>query len=268
MSMVINTNVSSENAIRLLDKASRSQTTSMERLTSGLRINHSKDDAAGQSVVTNMTSQSRGLVMSVQNANDGVNMIQSADGALGDSVELLQRMRELGIQSMNETYTDTQRTDMNEEFQQLNKELTRIGQTTKFNGQQLLSTADSYQFQVGWENGTTNKVKFSTFALASIGFSIKTIGTASAAVSGISAKLQSIQTQRAKWGALQNRLESGISNLNNVNENVQASRSRIQDTDYAKESANLARTQVLQQAGMSMLAQANQSSQNVLSLLR
>jgi len=268
MAMVINTNIGSENAIRLLDKTSRSQATSMERLTSGQKINHSKDDASGQSVVVNMTSQSRGLTQAVSNANDGMNMIQTADGALGDGVELLQRMREIGIQAMNETYTDPQRADMNEEFQSLNAELTRIGQTTKFNNQQVLSTAKSYQFQIGWENGTANQVHFSTFALASIAGSVTALGVASAAVSTISAKLQSIQTQRAKWGALQNRLENSVSNLNNVNENVKSSRSRLNDTDYAKESANLARTQVLQQAGMSMLSQANQGSQNILSLLR
>jgi len=268
MSMMLNTNIGAENAIRLLDKISRSQATSMERLTSGVRINHSKDDAAGQSVVINMTSQLRGLSMAVNNANDGMNMIQTADGALGDGVELLQRMRELGIQAMNETYTDAQRADMNEEFQSLNKELTRIGQTTKFNNQQVLSTAKSYQFQVGWETGTANQVHFSTFALASITGSVTALGVASAAVSTISAKLQSIQTQRAKWGALQVRLEFSVSSMMNMSENFSASRSRLFDADYAKEAANLARTQVLQQAGMSMLSQSNQMSQNILSLLR
>jgi len=157
---------------------------------------------------------------------------------------------------------------MNEEVQQLNHELTRIGQTTKFNGQQLLSTAKDYQFQVGWENGTANKVIFSTFPVASIGVSVVNLAAASVAVADISAKLQSIQTHRAKWGALQNRLEYTVSNLMNIDENVKSSRSRIQDTDYAKESANLARTQVLQQAGMSMLSQSNQMPQNIMSLLK
>ncbi len=268
MATVINTNVGSINAVRLLDQSARSQATSMERLTSGLRINNSKDDAAGQAVVTNMTSQIRGLDMAVRNANDGMSLVQTADGAMDEQVNMLQRMRELAIQSMTGTYTDTQREAMDAEVQELNSELTRIQSTIKFNGNSLLDGTSAINFQVGWENGSNNKIAFTKASFGSLGISIKTAATASAAVSTISARLQSIESQRAKWGALQNRLEYTVSNLQNVNENISASRSRIQDTDYAKEAANLARTQVLQQAGMSMLTQANQSTQNALSLLQ
>lgn len=267
MAMVINTNVASINASRLLDQSSRSQATSMERLTSGLRINNSKDDAAGQAVVTNMTSQVRGLDMAVRNANDGMSMIQTADGAMDEQVNMLQRMRELAIQSMNGTYNATQRDAMNEEVKQLNSELTRISSTTKFNGQSLLSSAKTVNFQVGWEGGANNKIAFSTAAFGSLAVSVTSAG-ASAALATISNRLVSIEKQRAKWGAVQNRLEYTNANLQNVAENTSASRSRIQDTDYAKEAANLARSQVLQQAGMSMLSQSNANSQNVLSLLR
>lgn len=278
MGMVINTNIGSENAIRLLDKTSRSQAISMDRLTSGLRINGASDDAAGLSVVTNMTVQSRGLNMSVRNANDGIAMLQTMDGAMEEVVNMLQRQRELSVQAMNGTYTDAQRNDMNAEFSQLTQEITRVGATTKFNGTAVLQSLDSTKFQVGWENGTNNKIgsgqldltiSVSDIALSVGGQSIGgSAGNASAALSVISDILSQIQTGRAKWGALMNRLDYSVNNLQNIDKNIKFSRSQIQDTNYAQESANLARTQVLSQAGMSMLSQSNQNSQNVLSLLR
>ncbi len=278
MGMVINTNIGSENAIRLLDKTSRSQAISMDRLTSGLRINGSSDDAAGLSVVTNMNSQSRGLNMAVRNANDGIAMLQTMDGAMEEVVNMLQRQRELSVQAMNGTYTDAQRNDMNAEFSQLAQEITRVGVTTKFNGTAVLQSMDSARFQVGWENGANNKIgsgqldlsiSVSDIALSVGGQSIGgSAGNASAALSVISNILSQIQTGRAKWGALMNRLDYSVNNLQNIDKNIKFSRSQIQDANYAQESANLARTQVLSQAGMSMLSQSNQNSQNVLSLLR
>ncbi len=278
MGMVINTNIGSENAIRLLDKTSRSQAISMDRLTSGLRINGSSDDAAGLSVVTNMNSQSRGLNMAVRNANDGIAMLQTMDGAMEEVVNMLQRQRELSVQAMNGTYTDAQRNDMNAEFSQLTQEITRVGVTTKFNGTAVLQSMDSARFQVGWENGANNKIgsgqldlsiSVSDIALSVGGQSIGgSAGNASAALSVISNILSQIQTGRAKWGALMNRLDYSVNNLQNIDKNIKFSRSQIQDANYAQESANLARTQVLSQAGMSMLSQSNQNSQNVLSLLR
>jgi flagellin len=314
--MVINTNIGSENAIRLLDKTSRSQATSMERLTSGQAINHAKDNAAGLAIVTGMTAQSRGTEQAVRNANDGMSMIQTMDGASDEIVNMLQRQRELAVQSLNGTYNKENRAQMNTEFQQLTKEISRVGTTTKFNNVDLmahmsttgsvLSTAASANFQqIGWQVGgqtgsrnklAVSKFNFTTNYSGSLGtgnvfgtfYFVSTNGTkvlsakgnsygaqgistqasASVAVMRIDSALSNIGTVRAKWGAFQNRLEYTVSNLQNVDTNIQAARSRIQDTDYARESANLARTQVLQQAGMSMLSQSNQSGQNVMSLLR
>jgi flagellin len=274
MAMVINTNVGSENAIRLLDKTARSQATTMERLTSGSRINSSKDDSSGLSVVTNMNVQTKGLQIGMNNANDAINMIQTADGGLSDATDLLQRMREISLQSMNSTYTSLQRGDMDAEFQQLNSEISRMASNTKFNNMALLRgtgenlAGGGFSFQIGWETGSQNRMIMSGFSLNSIKMDVKTMATASQAVISISVRLQSIQTQRAKWGAVVNRLDSAISNMNNMQTKTDAAKSRTLDTDYAKESANLARTQVLQQAGQAMLSQANQSSQNVMSLLR
>jgi flagellin len=314
MSMVINTNMGSVNAIRLLDQSSRSQATSMERLTSGKGINHAADNASGLAVVTGMDSQVRGTTQAIANANDGVSLIQTVDGASQQVVDMLQRQRELAVQSLNGTYNADNRNQMNTEFQQLTKEIDRIGETTKFNNVNimtaqgtngsLLSTATStVQTQIGWQvagnTGSRNKlgislanfytgvsaagatgaifgqttyqstngiksVRLSAFSKAGISTQTK----ASAAVMKIDSALSNIGTYRAKWGALQNRLQYTVTNLQNVNENMTAARSRIQDTNYAQESANLARTQVLQQAGMSMLTQSNQSSQNIMSLLK
>jgi len=278
MAMVINTNIGSENAIRLLDKTSRSQAISMDRLTSGIRLNSSKDDAAGLSVVTNMNAQTRGLGMAVRNANDGIAMIQVMDGAVEEVTNMLQRQRELSVQAMNGTYTTAQRADMNAEFSQLTQEIARIGLTTKFNGVNVLQSLDSTKFQVGWENGANNKIGSGqldmNISLSDIALSLGAVsiggsaGEASAALSVISDLLSTVQTSRARWGALMNRLDYTVNNLQNVSKNISASRSQILDTNYAQESANLARTQVLQQAGMSMLSQSNQMSQNVMSLLK
>ncbi|KUJ71631.1 flagellin [Thiomicrospira sp. WB1] len=275
MAMVINTNMAAMNANRILDKTSVEQSTAMERLTSGQRINSAADDAAGLAVATGMSSQIRGTDQSIRNANDGMAMIQTVDGATEEVVGMMQRMRELAVQAMNGTYNAENRTQMDEEFTQLQNEIDRIAKTTKFNETSLMNGSNAaISLHVGWENGTDNKITvslegFSAGSLqTSTGTDITTAGNASQAVSNIEKDLSNINTFRAKWGALQNRLESTVSNLANVNENMSSARSQIEDADFARESANLARTQVLQQAGMSMLSQANQQSQNVLSLLR
>jgi flagellin len=309
--MIINSNIGSENAIRLLDKSGRSQATSMERLTSGKSINHAKDNAAGLAVAMGMTAQVRGTDQAVNNANDAMSMIQTADGASEEVVNMLQRQRELAVQSLNGTYNAENRSQMNTEFQQLTKEIDRVAATTKFNevplmarlgtkGSFLSTVASNRIMQVGWEVGqagsgrdkiTVSMGNFWTGASGATGLfgratvfaangskavvnsafsraAINTTTTASRAVMKIDSALSNIGTLRAKWGALQNRLEYTVSNLDNENVNIKAARSRIEDTDYARESANLARTQVLQQAGASMLSQSNQSGQNVMSLLR
>lgn len=279
MSMVINTNIGSENAIRLLDKTSRSQAISMDRLTSGARINSSKDDAAGLSIVTNMDSQDRGLRMAVRNANDGVAMLQTMDGAMEEVVNMLQRQRELTVQAMNGTYTSAQRSDMQTEFSQLAAEISRVASTTKFNGIAVFQSAsmEAIGFQVGWESGGTNRIgsgSLTGVSFADISGALSnpsftgSAGDMSGTISELSGIISTIQTTRARWGAIMNRLDYSVSNLQSVDKNINAARMQIRDTNYAQESANLARTQVLSQAGMSMLSQSNQNSQNVLSLLR
>jgi len=280
MGMVINTNIAAINANRTLEISGREMNTSMERLTSGLRINGAADDAAGLGVVTQMDTQIMGTDMAIRNANDGIAKIQTADGAAEEITSMLQRMRELGVQSLNGTYSDTNRAQMNEEFQALESEIGRIAETTKFNGVNIMNASASSnsaaaKFHVGWEAGVDNKVSMSIYnfavsagALNISALSVGNISAASVAVGSIGRALSEINLQRASWGAVQNRLESTVTNLANVNENIQAAQSQILDADFAKESANLARTQVLQQAGMSMLSQANQQSQNVMQLLQ
>lgn len=277
MAMVINTNMGAINANRVLDATSREQTVAMERLTSGLRINKAADDAAGLAVATGMTTQIMGTDQAVRNANDGISLIQTVDGAAQEAVDLMQRIRELSLQSMNGTYNAENRAQMDEEYYQLASEIERIGSTTKFNEITLMNSAKTVDVHVGWETGSNNKIEISLInfksdsmlyygSVGNLG-TITTVSGASRVIGLIDRELSNISTIRSKWGALQNRLDSTVSNLNNVTENISASRSRIQDADFARESASLARTQVLQQAGMSMLSQANQSSQSVLSLV-
>ncbi len=408
MSMVINTNLGADNANRLLAQSSRDQAQAMERLTSGSKINSSADNAAGLSIATAMTSQIMGTDQAIRNANNGISMIQTLDGSSGSMVDMLQRMRELSVQSLNGTFTTENRSQMNLEFEQLTSEIDRIAGTTKFNevslmnhvdatGNRIAGAQDNINIHVGWETGASNNIgvelgDFNTEGSVSVGLTagllatataagsaaqsalttsqsalaisrtgltdlsaalsaaradlaaasagqsvalalivtdasaargvgsaalgtasaatlvltaaattaaatltsattaattattaalgngyifnnlvaddITTAANASAAIINIDASIQNIGSLRAEWGALQNRMESTVSNLTNVNENVTTARSQIMDADFAKESANLARTQVLQQAGMSMLSQANQQAQNVLALLR
>ena len=274
MAMVINTNMGAINASRILEGSQKDQSTAMERLTSGLRINKAADDAAGLAVATGMTTQIRGTDQAIRNANDGMALIQTQDGAMEEVVNMLQRMRELGVQSLNGTYNAENRNQMDAEFDQLQKEILRVGQTTKYNEVGVMNGSVAVvSLHVGWEGGSDNKIYISTYNVSDLGASlaardVTTVANASLAIASIDGALSNIGTIRAKWGALQNRLDYTVSNLANVNENMNGARSQIQDADFARESAQLARTQVLQQAGMAMLGQANQQSQNVLSLLR
>ena len=273
MAMVINTNVASINATRQLDASSREQAVSMERLTSGLRINSAADDAAGLAVATKMTSQIMGTDQAVRNANDGISMAQTIDGAAEEMSNMMQRQRELAIQSLNGTYTGDNRTAMNAEFDALSAELSRISSTTKFNNVSVMSTATATNIHVGWEDNAADSITLTTIGGAAIATAvgaeaIDTATNAADALSVLDTQIGALSTARSGVGAVQNRLEYTVANLQNVSENTSAARSGIQDADFAKESANLARTQVLQQAGMSMLSQANGNSQNVLALLR
>ncbi|VAW49915.1 Flagellin protein FlaA [hydrothermal vent metagenome] len=273
MAMVINTNIGSLNATRQLDGSGRDLAISMERLTSGLRINSAADDAAGLAVATNMTTQIMGTDMAVRNANDGISMAQTIDGASEEMTNMMQRQRELGIQSLNGTYSAENRASMNAEFDALSAELDRIATTTKFNGVEIMNIAVSTNLQVGWETNAGDTINLTTIAGSVIAGAVAIEGVdsttnAAAAIAVLDTQLSVLSSARSGVGAIQNRLEYTVDNLQNLSENMSAARSGIEDADFAKESANLARTQVLQQAGMSMLSQANQTSQNVLQLLQ
>lgn len=304
MAMVINTNMGSINAQRILDRTQVEQSTAMERLTSGLRINKSADDAAGLAVATGMTTQNLGTTQAIRNANDGMGMIKTMDGASEEVINMLQRMRVLSLQSLNGTYSEANRNQMNAEFNQLQLEIGRVADTTKFNGQNVMTQvaggfatisaakvqevakggfaighASGLVLHVGWETASANQITiglmdFNTLSTLVNGHKINgatqeaSLSNAKAAIAAIDNDLSAIKTMKSYWGAMQNRLEYTVSNLANVNENIMGARMGILDADYAAESANLARTQVLQQAGMTMLSQANANAQNVLSLLR
>ncbi len=273
MAMVINTNIGSLNATRQLDMSSRDLAVSMERLTSGLRINSAADDAAGLAVATSMNTQIIGTDMAIRNSNDGISLAQTIDGASEEMVNMLQRQRELAIQSLNGTYTAENRTAMNAEFDALTQEIARIASTTKFNGVPVMNTATQISIHAGWEDNAADSITVTAIAGTAIATAVAALGVdtsanAAAAVTGLNAQLSTLSTARSGVGAVQNRLEYTVANLQNLSENISASRSVILDADFAKESANLARTQVLQQAGMSMLSQANQASQNVMQLLQ
>lgn len=272
---VINTNVNSLIAQAALTGNNRSMSTSMERLSTGLRINGAKDDAAGMAISSRMTSQIRGLDQAVRNANDGISLIQTAEGAVQEVSNMLQRMRELSVQSANDTNTSDDRTALNKEFTELQSEITRIADNTQFNDTNLLdgtgASSGTFTFQVGSNANQTVSVTLADFTAATLGVgsaSISTKANAQSAITAIDSALQTVNTERADMGSKISRLESAVNNLTNISTNTSASRSRILDTDYAKESTNLARAQIIQQAGTAMLAQANQQPASVLALLK
>ena len=275
MASTINTNMQSLNAQRNLGVSQNSLTTSMQRLSSGLRVNSAKDDAAGLAIAERMGAQVRGMNVAVRNANDGISLAQTAEGALGKVSESLQRMRELAVQSANASNGASDRANLDAEFQALGAEVTRVLTGTKFNGTDLLSTATTLTFQVGANNVGTDQIDVVTTDLsggagvvASTGGNILTSGAALTAMDSIDDAIDEATTARATFGAVQNRFDAVIGNLQVASENQSASRSRIVDADFASETANLSRSQILQQAGTAMVAQANQLPQGVLALLR
>jgi flagellin len=251
----------------------------LQRLSSGLRINSAKDDAAGLFVSQQMTRDIRGLNQATRNAADGISLAQTAEGALGEIANNLQRVREIAVQAANATTGD--RTGLQKEVDQLTQEISRIIQTTEFNGTSLLSATSNLTFQVGASGAANNQVSLSSSNLTSLGATggyaasltatgtvvVSAQGAASAALSNLSSAIDTVNKERATFGALQNRFEAVISNLQNYSENITAARSRIQDADFASETAKLTRAQILQQAGTSILAQANTLPQSALSLL-
>jgi flagellin len=268
---IINTNMSSLNAQRNLTKSGNELSTSMQRLSSGLRVNSAKDDAAGMSIATKMDSQIRGMSQASRNANDGISMIQTADGALSNISDALQRMRELAVQGANDTNGTDEWANITTEMTALNTEIGRIASDTKFNGTALLTaTAVTKSIQVGADSAQKIDVVFdanTTYAGVS-STSITDTTTASAAIAAIDTALNALNTERASLGTAQNRMGYAISNLGTSIENQSAAKSRITDTDYASETSKLSRAQILQQAGTAMLAQANSAPNNVMSLLR
>ena len=267
MSMTINTNVASLNAQRNLTTSKDSLATSLQRLSSGLRVNSSKDDAAGLAIADRMNAQIKGINVAIRNANDGISLAQTAEGALATVSDVFQRMRELAIQAQNGSNGTSDRADLDAEYQQLSAEVTRIAQQTKFNGAAIVGAgAGAQTFQVGANNGDTLTV--TTAQVTTVGGDITSVTSAGAALTAIDAKLDVITTNRATYGAAMSRFGFAISNLQITNENQSAARGRIMDADFAAETANLSRAQILQQAGTAMVAQANQLPQTVLALLR
>jgi flagellin len=265
--MTINTNVASLNAQRNSSTSQASLRTSLERLSSGLRVNSAKDDAAGLAIADRMNAQVRGINVAIRNANDGVSLAQTAEGALSTVTNVLQRMRELAVQAQNGSNGTSDRANLNTEYAQLSSEITRIAQQTKFNGIAIVgSGAGAQTFQVGANNGET--LTITTTAVTTVAGDLTTSGNASTAVAALDTALDSITTNRATYGAAISRFEFAISNLQITGENQAAARGRIMDADFATETANLSRAQILQQAGTAMVAQANQLPQSVLALLR
>jgi len=280
MSMFVNTNVSSLNAQRQLFDVSNSLNTSFERLSSGFRINSAADDAAGLQITDRMTSQVQGLNQAVRNANDAISLSQTAEGALSETTTALQRIRTLAVQSQNGINSSADRVALQKEVSALRTEISRISTTTQFAGVDILSGDFSAKFLVGANAGQTISVNLSSGTLARAGVNgfsatglgittddVLSNGNASAMLASVDTAISAVGGLRADLGALQNRFQSTIRNLSNISENVSAARSQIKDTDFATETANLTRNQILQQASTTVLSQANQRPQAALQLL-
>jgi len=283
MAMTINTNVNSLTAQRNAINTQNSLATSMQRLSSGLRVNSAKDDAAGLAIAERMNTQVRGMNVAIRNANDGISLAQVAEGGLSVMSDLMQRMRELAVQSINSTNTPTDVAALNQEFTQLRDEVNRTMSAVQFNGTSLFTTTTDFAFQVGANSGQTITIAGSAMNInaATGGMSGVTQGggvasglvtatnSANAAVlSALDTALATVNSTRATLGAVQSRFENTINFLRTSVENQSAARGRIMDADFAAETANLSRSQILQQAGTAMIAQANQIPQGVLRLLQ
>lgn len=277
---VINTNANALFAQSAMKINAREMSNAMQQLSTGNRINSAGDDAAGVAVVQSMTAQIRGLNQAVRNANDAVNLLQTAEGSMVEQTNMLQRMRELAVQAANGTYSSTQRNYLQTEFDELGSQIDDISADTTWNGKQLLDATDAtgingvsgqFDFQVGQDSGQTISVSIDDMSLSGLGadgLDISTASGASTAIGTLDDALDLINAQRANIGAGINRLTYAADNLSNVSANVAASRSTIQDTDYASASTELSRAQIIQQASTAMLAQANQQPQTVLALLK
>lgn len=281
-SMVINTNIASLNSQKFLTRTNDSLQMSMERLSSGLRVNSAKDDAAGLAIADRMTSQIRGMTVAMRNANDGISMAQTAEAGMGTVTETLQRMRDLAVQAANRAAVSSDdRQKLQTEFKQLGAEIKRIIQNTEFNGKKILNgSLKAANFQIGANTAVDNQISVTVSNLASVTslsalfgnkHSIGSAATSNAvrsAIIAIDTAIRKVDIFRSNLGAIQNRFTTTIANLQSSIENQSSARSRILDADFAAETANLSRSQILQQAGTAMLAQANQVTQGVLQLLK
>ena len=274
MAQYINTNIASINAQRNLSSSQLSLQTSLQRLSSGMRINSAKDDASGLVISESMTTQVRGLDQAVRNANDGISMSQTAEGALTVMGDMLQRMRELTVQASNGTNSTSSWAAIDAEYQKLGNEINRVASSTTFNGATIIGAgATTTSFQVGSNSGAADQVSIattdrSTIFSGGIATNIVSTATANSNMVAVDAAIGLISTDRAALGAAQNTFQFTIQNLQNASENTSAARSRITDTDFAAETGRLTRSQILQQAGTAMLAQANAVPNGVMALLR
>ncbi len=282
MALTVNTNIASLIAQNNLNNSSNSLNVSLQRLSSGLRVNSAKDDAAGMAISQTLTSAIRGNNQAIRNANDGISVGQTAEGALGQIANNLQRIREIATQSANGSVSDTNRSQLQKEVDQLTQEISRIVQTTQFNGTSLLSGGSTLTFQVGSSGDASNQVSISSTDLTSAGVlnaynsSLTNTGTidvtsqakASGVLSALDADISEVSNIRSTFGAVQNRFDAVVANLQNYVTNLTAANSRIVDVDFAAETANLTKNQVLQQAGTSILKQANSLTQSALTLLQ
>jgi len=268
--MIIQHNMQAMNASRVLNVTSKQQSKSTEKLSSGYRINRAADDAAGLSISEKMRKQIRGLSRASTNAQDGISAVQTAEGALNEVHSMLQRMNELAVQAANGTNSSKDISSINSEITQLKTEISRIGSTTDFNGKKMLA-GSSVEIFVGYTNDDSNAISVEGVNLADVANAIGSITDSDSAkeqLDNISAQIESVSTMRSTFGAMQNRLEHTIDNLDNVVENVTAAESRIRDTDMADEMVKFSKNNILMEAGQAMLAQANQANQGVLSLLQ
>lgn len=278
MAQTINTNVPALTARRNLAGTQNTMATAMQRLSSGLRVNSAKDDAAGLAIAERMNTQVRGMNVAIRNANDGISLSQTAEGGLNEIGNMMQRMRELAVQSANGTNSSSDRDNLNAEYSALAEEIGRIADTTAFNGVKVVgSGATSFSFQVGANAGeqlaiSTTNINSNANVASAVNATIAGSGpggisAATAAITALDGAIDAITTERAKYGAVQSRFESAINNLQIGVENQSAARGRIVDADFAVETAALTRAQILQQAGNAMVSQANSAPQSVLQLL-
>jgi len=283
MAMTINTNVMSLNAQRNAANNQSSMATTMQRLSSGLRVNSAKDDAAGLAIAERMNTQVRGMTVAIRNANDGISLSQVAESGISTLTDILQRMRELTVQSINSTNTSSDINALGEEYTQLGAELSRIISAVQFNGSSLFTTTAGYDFQVGATSGQTISISSASLNFQSAaGLSSVMYGSTDAAsalnstsnsanaatLTALDLAIDTVNAARAQLGAIQSRFEKTINFLSTGIENQSAARGRIMDADFASETSNLSRVQILQQAGTAMIAQANQMPQSVLQLLK